>query len=108
MNEAIYNTYQDKLLSRVELSFLQLAAKHKIIGGQITRWRWDEPNISLTWKEDNMGKNLHVMLVENQFEVGIGIWDDDDRLSELIDTVEIADTDYALDKAFNRLVEILK
>lgn len=61
----------DKILNRIEPILLSIAGEGNLIGVDITRWRWDEPDLMLRWKEGDLDKNIHVLIVEggNQLRI---------------------------------------
>src|SRR3972149_9548053 len=76
----LYDKDVDKILDGVETYILKAAGFLGIVGGEIPRWRWDQPDITLTWATGQIGKSLHVTMEESdKFTVEIAAWKDIDE-----------------------------
>lgn len=58
-----YDESLDALLGKIESLALKLAAEQGVHGITVTRWRWDEPDITLTWLDRDTNKSLYVRVV---------------------------------------------
>jgi len=71
----------DKVLSNFESCLILLAKEKRLTRQSITRWRWDEPDLMLSWEEGNLGKNIHILIVDNGSKVKVecNAWQDKDH-----------------------------
>lgn len=72
----------DRALDQVEELLMDLAYKMLLAFGAATdRWRWDEPGITLTWEAEGVGRNIHIVIVdetEMKLKIEINAWQDQD------------------------------
>lgn len=72
----------EKILSRVEEVFLDFAAQSRLRGVRIERWRWDEPDITLTWVDpDNISRSIHAVIEQgppSTLELEVNAWQDEE------------------------------
>ncbi|MDI6815514.1 MAG: hypothetical protein QMC90_05525 [Dehalococcoidales bacterium] len=55
----------DEVLSQIEPHLISLAKEKRLTRPSITRWRWDEPDLMLSWEEGDLSKNIHMLIVES-------------------------------------------